>query len=384
VQLDQRQTRIRDDARRFVREEVLPVAAELDPRGADMPWSLVDRLAGAGYLGAAVPEEHGGLGFGMPDYCLLIEELSRGWLSVASIAGRANRILDEVLTTDELRARYLPRIARGQLICAFALSEAEAGSDVANVACRAEETTDGWRITGEKKWCGFAWRADAILVFARTDDPPEGSPHRGISAFLVEKARESFPDGVTGTPIDKIGYHGLTTWSLTFDGLELPADALMGDRGEAFYGIMAGLDRKRVYTAARAVGLGRGALEDALAYATDREQFDRELADFQAIRFLLADMATQVEAARALTLRAAQAIDSGERVDREAAMAKLFATEVAERVTRDGMQIHGGNGYTTAFPAQRYWRDARLTTIFEGTSEIQRRIIADRLLEEGV
>ncbi|MBW3618665.1 MAG: acyl-CoA dehydrogenase family protein [Actinobacteria bacterium] len=384
IELDDRRRRIRDDARVFVREEVLPVAAELDPRGEDMPWSLVDRLGELGYLGATVPEEHGGLGFGMVDYCILIEELARGWLSVASVVGRGNRILEEVLDTDELRRRYLPRIARGELICAFALSEAEAGSDVANVACRAVETADGWRIVGEKRWCGFAWRADAILLFARTDDPPADAPHRGISAFLIEKDRESFPEGLSGTPIDKIGYHGLTTWELTFDGLALPSEALMGERGEAFYGVMAGLDRKRVYTAARAVGLARGALEDALAYATQREQFDHQLADFQSIRFMLADMATSVEAARALTLAAADALDRGGRVDREAAMAKLFATEVAERVTRDGMQIHGGNGYISATPAQRYWRDARLTTIFEGTSEIQRRIIADRLVEDGL
>ena len=375
---------VREEARTFATERVLPSANEHDRRAEDVPDALIDELARRGYFGATIPQEHGGMGLSMLGYSLVIEELSRAWMSVASIVGRGNAILDDHLTTDTERAHYLPRIAAGDLVCAFALSEERAGSDVANLDCRAEQTADGWMVHGTKKWCGFARRADAILLFARTDDPPEDAPHRGISAFLVPKDRGTFPDGLTGTPVDKIGYHGLTTWALTFDGVELPHDALLGERGDAFYGIMAGLDRKRVYTAARALGLARGGLEDALAYASDREQFDRELADFQAIRFLLADGATRLEAARALTHQAARAIDRGEDVARTAAMAKLFATEAAEQITRDAMQVHGGNGYTFDYPVQRYWRDARLTTIFEGTSEIQRRIIADRLLDDGL
>ena len=375
---------IRDRARRFTAEEVLPVANACDRRGEDIPRELIDRLAELGYLGATVPEEHGGMGLGMTGYCTIIEELSRGWMSVASVAGRANAILDDHLRTAEDRARLLPRVARGDLVCAFALSEERAGSDVANLDCRAERTSDGWVVHGTKKWCGFARRADAILLFARTDDPPDDAPHKGISAFLVEKERDTLPDGCTGTPVDKIGYHGLTTWKLAFDGMELPEDALLGERGAAFYDVMAGLDRKRIYTAARALGLARGALEDALDYASGRTQFDHDLLDFQAIRFMLADRATQLAAARALTFEAAQAHDRGGDVSARAAMAKLFATEAAEQITRDAMQVHGGNGYTYDFPVQRYWRDARLTTIFEGTSEIQRRIIADRLVEEGL
>lgn len=383
-ELDDHLRSIREDARRFAAEEVLPAANAHDRRAEDIPREVIDRLAELGHLGATIPEEHGGMGLGMVGYCVLIEELARGWMSVASIAGRANAILDDHLRTDEQRAHYLPRVARGELICAFALSEERAGSDVANLECRAERTADGWVVHGEKKWCGFARRSDAILLFARTEDPPEGAPHRGISAFLVEKDRDTLPDGCEGTPVDKIGYHGLTTWALTFDGMELPEDALLGERGEAFYDVMAGLDRKRIYTAARALGLARGALEDALAYASDRNQFGHELADFQAIRFMLADRAAQLSAARALTLEAAAAYDAGGDVSARAAMAKLFATEAAEQITRDAMQVHGGNGYTFDFPVQRYWRDARLTTIFEGTSEIQRRIIADRLFDEGL
>ena len=375
---------IRDDARRFAREEVLPVADRCDRKGQDIPRELIDRIAELGYFGATVPQAHGGMGLGMTAYCIVVEELSRAWMSVASVVGRANAILDDHLTTDEERARYLPRVARGELVCAFALSEERAGSDVANLECRARPTADGWVVDGAKKWCGFARRADAILLFARTDDPPEDAPHRGISAFLVEKDRDHLPDGCHGTPVDKIGYHGLTTWALTFEGMELPADALLGERGEAFYGVMAGLDRKRIYTAARALGLGRGALEDALDYASSREQFDHAIADFQAIRFMLADRATQLSAARALTREAAAAYDAGGDVSARAAMAKLFATDAAEAITRDAMQVHGGNGYTYDYAVQRYWRDARLTTIFEGTSEIQRRIIADGLFDDGL
>lgn len=383
LHLTDEQRALREEVATFARTRVRPVADRLDRQRQDIPWDLLDELAGRGYFGLTVPERHGGRGLGMVGYCLAIEALARAWLSVASVVGRGNALLDEALITEEDRGAYLPRVAAGRCIGAFALSEAQAGSDVAELACRARETRDGWVIEGDKKWCGFARRADVILLFARTDDAPADAPHLGISQFLIDKERDAFPAGLTGEPVDKIGYHGLTTWSLRFDGLEVPRDALKGERGEAFYGIMAGLDRKRIYTAARAVGLAQGALEDATRYARDREQFDHELADFQAIRFTLADMATQVSAARAATLSAAAAFDAGEDITREAAIAKLFATEAAERVTSAGLQVHGGNGYTHEYAAQRYWRDARLTTIFEGTSEIQRRIIADHVLEHA-
>jgi alkylation response protein AidB-like acyl-CoA dehydrogenase len=377
---DQRE--LQRNAREFARDRVLPLADELDRERRDIPREFLDETASNGWFGVTIPEEYGGMGRGMFDYCLVVEEFARSWMSFASVLGRGNSHLDDVLTTDDLRSRYLPRVAAGEYIGAFALSEAEAGSDAASISTRADRDGDGWVVSGAKKWCGFAWKADYILLYARTDDPPDAdSTHKGISVFLVEKERDAFPDGVSGEPVDKIGYFGLTTWSLVFDRLCLPSEALMGERGEAFYGLMEGLDRKRVYTAARAVGLARAGLEDATRYAQDRVQFGRPIADFQWIRFTLADMATSVEAARALTLAAARTIDAGDRVDREAAMAKLFATETAERVTSDAVQIHGGNGYITDYAAQRHWRDARLTKIFEGTNEIQRRIISDRLLD---
>lgn len=381
-ELGEEERRLRDRARRFATERVRPAADELDARREPIPRDLLDDVAEAGWFGVTIPPEHGGMGWGMFGFCLVIEELSRAWMSVASVVGRGNAHLDDVLETEEQRAHHLPRVAAGDFIGAFALSEAEAGSDVANLSTRARRDGDDWVIDGAKKWCGFAHAGDYILIYARTDDPPDDdSRHRGISVFLAEKERDAFPDGVTGEPVDKIGYFGITTWSLVFEGYRIPGEALMGERGEAFYGLMEGLSRKRVYTAARAVGLARGALEDSLRYAQERVQFGRPIADLQWIRFQLADMATSVEAARALTLVAARAADSGERVDQEASMAKLYATETAERVTSEGVQIHGGNGYITDHQAQRYWRDARLTKIFEGTNEIQRRIISDRLLE---
>ena len=207
---------------------------------------------------------------------------------------------------------------------------------------------------------------------------------------MIEKERGIFPAGLTGEPIDKIGYHGITSYALDFDGLRIPATNVLGadtqgprkDAGAAFNSAMRGLAVARVHTAARAIGLARGALEDSLAYATERVQFERPIASFQAIRFKLADMATEIEAARALLYQVAQQVDEGADIEKEAAMVKLFATEMAERVTSAGLQIHGGNGYTTERAIERYWRDARLTTIFEGTSEIQRKIISDRLLKK--
>lgn len=376
-----RQRELRDRARAFALERVLPLAAELDPQGADIPRAFLDEMAEAGWFGVTIDERYGGMGLGMYEYCLVTEELSRGWMGVASVAGRANSHLDEVLTTEAERAAYLPRVAAGAFIGAFALSEEAAGSDVASLETRAREDGDGWVIDGAKKWCGFARAADYLLLYARTDDPASDRPHLGISTFLVEKERDAFPAGVTGEPVPKIGYFGLTTWSLTIEGLRVPEEALRGERGQAFYALMEGLDRKRIYTAARAVGLARGALEDAIDYARNREQFGQPIADFQHIRFRIADMATDVAAARELTHAAALELDTGQTVDRQAAMAKLFATEVAERVTGHALQIHGGVGYTHWYPVQRYWRDARVTTIFEGTNEIQRRIISDALLD---
>jgi alkylation response protein AidB-like acyl-CoA dehydrogenase len=371
--------RLQAEARRFAHEEVLPVANQLDPERAEIPDSLLARLAELGYFGILIAKEHGGLGRGVFDYCLVTEELARAWMSVASVIAYANGYAAPA--EEERRARYLERMARGELLVAFALTEPEAGSDAAALSCDARREGGHWVIRGRKRWCGFAKAADAILVYARTQAAKRERRHLGISAFLVEKPRGRFPPGISGRPIAKIGYFGITSWELDFDGLRVPADALVGEEGMAFRDGMEELTKARAQTAARAVGVARGALEDALAYARERRQFGRPLSDFQAIRFKLAWMATEVEAARRLVYHAARRLDDREQAIVEASMAKLFASEMAERVTSEALQIHGGNGYTTDFAVERHWRDARLTRIIEGTSEIQSHIIAKRLLE---
>jgi alkylation response protein AidB-like acyl-CoA dehydrogenase len=276
-------------------------------------------------------------------------------------------------------------MATGDCIYSASISEPEAGSDVSSMTTRAEKDGDEYVLNGQKMWCTFAKGADIIILYAKTD-PDVTPPHRGISSFIIDKSRDEFDvDGLTANPIDKIGYRGWKTWELNLDNVRVPEENLIGrEEGKAFYYVMEGFEVARVHTAARAIGLARGALEDSLAYAQEREQFDQPIGEFQAIRFKLATMATKIEAARQLTHFVARQKEDGSRCDREACMAKYYASEIAEEVTSEGIQIHGGNGYTTDYPLERYWRDARLTKIFEGTSEIQQRVIADRLFEQGV
>lgn len=377
------QRALQQEAREFALTEVLPVANELDHLKQDIPDSLVDLLAARGYFGITIPKQHGGMGLGVFEYCLISAELARAWMSVASIIARGNDMLLHDTLDEDQQAEYLPKVASGEFLGAFALSEPESGSDAASLRCQARLDGDQWVIDGEKKWCGFASKADFILLFARTSPIPEGArAHVGISNFVIEKPRGEFLPGLTGTPIDKIGYHGMTTWRLFFDGCRVPESARCGVEGEGLRFGLEFLDRARLHTAARAIGLAQGALEDATSYAQQRAQFGQPIAGFQAIRFKLADMATQIEAARQLMYSGCEALDAGEPSRARAAMAKLFASEMAERVTSDAIQIFGGNGYTTEHAVQRHWRDARLTTIFEGTSEIQRRIISDSLLQD--
>ncbi len=372
---------MRDSARAFTLQEVLPVANELDPQKGEIPRALLERMAEMGYFGMLLPEQYGGLGLGCFEYCLVAEELSRGWMSVASIMARGNLLNPDSLTEAQ-KQRYLPRMARGELLGAFALSEPNAGSDVAGISCRAVRVGDEWEITGNKYWCTFADGADFILVFTRTSPPAEGKPrHSGISAFIVEKPRGQLPQGCNGAPIPKIGYHGWKTWELAFDGCRVPAENMIGEEGRGFYLATHGLEKARAHTAARAIGLAQGALEDALAYSRERAQFGKPISEFQVTRFKLADMATEIEAARQLMYHVCTQIDTGKRADKEASMVKLFASDMSERVTSEALQIFGGAGYTTLYPIERYWRDARLTRIFEGTSEIQKRIISDHLLK---
>ena len=372
---------LQEAARDFAMLQVLPLANRLDPERADMPRALIDQMAALGYFGITIPEHEGGMGLGCFEYCLVAEELSRAWMSVGSVIARGNSFMGSQLFDAHQRAVIMPRVARGEYLGALALSEPATGSDLASVACRARRDGQGWRITGAKTWCTFADGADFIFLLARTAQPTDPRRrHVGISAFLIDKPRGGFPPGMAASVIPKIGYFGWKTWELAFDDFRVPGDALMGREGEAFAAFSRGLESYRAHTAARSIGLARGALEDALRYAQERVQFGQPIAQFQAIRFKLAQMATEIEAARALNYHVCTQIDSGQRCDAEAAMSKLFASEMSERVCSEALQILGGAGYTTHHAVERYWRDARLTRIFEGTSEIQLRIISDRLL----
>lgn len=373
---------IQDTARKFAMKEVLPVANELDPVQGDMPMALRDKLAAMGYFGIMIPEEFGGMGLGCFEYCLVTEELARCWMSVASLIARGNGLIGSSRNMNAAqREQWLRRMARGEFLGAFSLSEPNAGSDVANITCRARRDGEHWVLNGSKYWCTFADGADFIMVLVRTGETIDPArKHLGISAFLIEKPRGQLPPGVHGNPIPKIGYFGWRTYELAFDDCRVPASCMVGEEGKAFYMVSQGLEKARAHTAARAIGLARGALEDAIAYAKQREQFGRPIGEFQAIRFKIAQMATEIEAARQLMYFVCDAIDSGRRCDQEAAMCKLFASEMAERVTSEALQIHGGAGYTKLYAVERHWRDARLTKIFEGTSEIQQRIISDHLL----
>lgn len=378
VYLTEERKEIQALAREFAMDVVLPAANEFDPIDGQIPSSVKLQMADMGFFGILIPEEYGGLGLGVFEYCLVAEELSRAWMSVASLMARGNGL--SVGFNEEQKRTYLPRVARGDFLGAFALSEPNAGSDVANVSCRARRDGDEWVINGQKMWVTFADEADYITLFARTSEVDPSAKHRGISAFLIEKERGSFPQGIQGTPVRKIGYRGWKTWELSFDNFRIPHSSLLGEEGRGFYAAMSKLETARAHTAARSIGLARGALEDSISYVKQREQFGQPIGDFQAIRFKIAHMATEIESSRQFMYHVCALIDTDQRCDREASMIKYLASEMSEKVTSEGLQIHGGAGYTTDFQVERYWRDARLTKIFEGTSEIQQRIISDSLL----
>jgi alkylation response protein AidB-like acyl-CoA dehydrogenase len=311
---------------------------------------------------------------------MVAEELARAWMSVGSIIARAQGAGTGV-ADESRRAELLRRSAKGEWIGAIALSEPDAGSDLAAVATRAERDGDEFVVTGHKRWTGNAKAADFIQVLVRTEDPAPGERRSaGLATIVVEKERDTLPKGITGTPIDKIGYHGFVTWDLEFSRLRVPVANQLSAGDQGFASTQQWLNIARVHTAARAVGLARAAVEDCILYLQERRQFEHPIGDFQSVRFTLATMAARVEQARAFYQHVAHLIDLGQPCEREAAMVKLLATEMAAEVTGDGIQLHGGNGYTTEHRVERHWRDARLTTIFEGTSEIQKKIISDRLL----
>ncbi len=383
---------IQEMARDFAMNKVLPVANELDPEHGMIPDSLRREMGELGFFGITIPEKYDGLGLGVFEYALITEELARAWMSVASIIARSG--LASALDPSQ-KAKYYPLAARGEWLGSFAMSEPDAGSDIASIRTRADKVDGGWVINGQKMWCTFADQSDAILVVARATPYDPDNRHRGIRRFIIHKEPGTFPDGCTGNPIRKIGYHGWNTFDLSFDDCFVPDDGLCGferdqagveeDGNAGFIRAAKSMTIPRIHTAARSIGLARGALEDSIAYVQQREQFGRPIGDFQVTRFKIAKMAADIESCRALMYQVAANSDLGgydntTTPDMEGAMVKYLAAEMSERVTSEALQIHGGAGYTTDFPIERYWRDARLTKIFEGTSEIMLRLVSDCLL----
>lgn len=377
---------IRQSVRDFVEREIVPIADELDNAEQEIPMAVIRKMAELGYFGLIFPPAYGGMGLDTTSMAIVTEELSRGWLSVGSVMTRMLITGSLIMSagTDEQKKKFLPKIAAGELLTAAAFTEPDVGSDTASMKLRAARDGDVYRLTGEKTWCTFANRAHVLTVLARTN--PDVRPlHKGLSILLVEKTPgDGFsPPQLAGSPIPTVGYKGMKSYSLAFDGLSCPAANLLGgEEGKGFYQLMATYEYARIQTAARAVGTAQASLEAAVRYAKERIQFGKPIAEFQVIRHKIAHAAAEIEAARRLTYYACEVKDGGKRADLEAGMAKAFAAEMAERVTSEMMQVFGGYGYSREYPAQRFWRDARVFRIFEGTSEIQYEVIARRILED--
>ncbi|HET6611034.1 MAG TPA: acyl-CoA dehydrogenase [Kofleriaceae bacterium] len=376
--LTEDQAMVQKTARDFATQEVLPAAAAID-RDHRHPDELVKKLAELGFLGMAVPEAWGGAGLDHVSYVVAMEEIARACASTAVIMSVNNSLVcDPILRfgTDEQKRTTLLPLASGEKLGCFALSEPEAGSDAAAQTTIARRDGDEWVISGTKNWITNGPVADVMVLFAMTDKP---RGHRGISSFIVPMNTA----GVRcGTPDDKLGIRGSKSAQIFLDDVRLPGDALLGEVGHGFKVAMSTLDGGRIGIAAQALGIARACLDDSLAYATQRKTFGKPIAEHQTIQFKLADMATEVDAARLLTLSAAALKDRGEPYGKAAAMAKLYASDVANRAAREAVQIFGGNGYVTEFPVERHFRDAKITEIYEGTSEIQRLVIANYLKKE--
>ena len=369
------QLAVQKTAREFAQGEVLPKAAEID-REHRHPAELVKRMAELGFLGIAIPDSYGGAGFDHVSYALAMEEIARACASTAVIMSVNNSLVCDPIYrfgTEAQKQEWLVPLASGKLLGCFALSEPEAGSDAAAQKTTAVPDGDGWILQGTKNWITNGPVADVCVLFAMND---RDAGHKGITAFLVPMKH---PGVRVGTPDDKLGIRGSKSSQIFLDDVRLPGDALLGEVGGGFKIAMSTLDGGRIGIAAQALGIARAALEDSLAYAQERRTFGKAIAQHQAIAFKLADMATEIDAARLLTLRAAWLKDGKHPYSKEAAMAKLYASDVANRAAREAIQIFGGNGYVTEYPVERHFRDAKITEIYEGTSEIQRLVIAGHL-----
>lgn len=366
--------------RQFVERNVIPVASQLEHRDV-YPAEIVDGMQELGLFGAVVAPEYGGLGLDYSTYAMIIEELSRGWMSVVGPLGTHSVICDIIsrFGTPQQRQEFLPGLASGQRRGGLALSEADAGTDVQRLRTTAMRSGDGYLINGSKMWITNARHGNTFVLAAKTDTQAD-PPYQGISAFIIEKGGQGFN---VVRDIDKLGYKGVETCELSFNNFFVPARNLVGGQeGEGFKHIMTGLESERINVAARGVGLARAALEDAIHYAQQRHTFGKPICEHQTIQIMLANMGTKIEAARLLVYSAAQKKDRGERCDLEAGMAKLFATESAQEIVLDALRIHGGAGYSKDLRVERYYRDAPLLIVGGGTNELQRLIIARGLVEK--
>ena len=377
--LSEEQRQIRDTVAEFVDEEVVPRAAEIDEED-EFPADLVEEMADLGLMGMPFPVEYEGAGLDYHSYAIGLEEISRGSGGLGTVVAAHTSLAGNMLYEfgDEAqKEEYLTALNTAEDIGAFALSEAEAGSDVPAMSTTAERDGDGYLVNGGKLWISNGSVADTVTLFAKTD-PDAG--RKGISSFVVRPEED---DGfvVEGTE-DKLGDKGCPTAELRFDDMWIPEERRLGEEGEGFVHALKTLNGGRITIAARSVGIARAALDEAKSYAQQREQFDRPISDFQAIQHKLADMDTKARAAELLMHEAADLKMRDDDYIKEAAQAKLYASEIAREVANEGIQIHGGYGYTKDFPAERFYRDAKLSEIYEGTSEVLRNTIAQQLLDE--
>ncbi|BBZ11117.1 acyl-CoA dehydrogenase family protein [Mycobacterium branderi] len=374
------ETMLVETVREFVDKDVRPTVREVE-HANEYPQVWIEQMKRIGIYGLAIPEEYGGSPVSMPCYVLVTQELARGWMSLAGAMG-GHTVVAKLLTlfgTEEQKRRYLPPMATGELRATMALTEPGGGSDLQNMSTTALADGDELVINGSKTWISNARRSGLIALLCKTD--PRATPrHTGISVVLVEPG----PGLTISRDLPKLGYKGVESCELSFDGYRVPGSAVLGGvPGKGFAQMMKGLETGRIQVASRALGVATAALDDALAYAQQRESFGKPIWKHQAVGNYLADMATKLTAARQLTRYAAERYDSGERCDMEAGMAKLFASEVAMEIALNAVRIHGGYGYSTEYDVERYFRDAPLMIVGEGTNEIQRNVIAGQLVARG-
>jgi alkylation response protein AidB-like acyl-CoA dehydrogenase len=380
------QTEIIKAVRQFVEKEILPVATELE-HADEYPTAIVEGLKELGLFGLMIPEEYGGLGESLLTYALAVEEIARGWMSVSGIINTHFIVAYMLLRhgTEEQRQKYLPRMAVGEVRGAFSMSEPGCGSDVAAIKTKAVRDGDGYSITGQKMWLTNGGSANLVAVLVKTDEG-EDSVYKNMTTFLVEK-EEGFGETAQGVTIpgkiEKMGYKGVDTTEMILEGHRISVDQILGGRpGQGFYQMMDGVEVGRVNVAARGCGVANRAFELGVAYAQQRETFGKKIAEHQAVLFRLAEMATKVEAAHQMMVRAARKKDSGQRNDLEAGMAKYLASEYCAQVVEDSFRIHGGYGFSKEYEIERLYREAPMLLIGEGTADIQRMIIGRRLLED--